>query len=228
MAHKLAVFDIDGTLIRLQPEGNDACFVRAIEEAFGVGGIDIDWSVYRNPTDTGIFSELFRRKHGRVPGPAEIAGAKRRLLAGMKEWAAEGRSFAGMPGARTVLQSLMDMGWAVAIATGNWGESGLFKLASAGIWHDGVPYASADDGESKEAVIACAVERAGHSAGGCRVVYVGDRPWDLKAARRLAAGFLGVSEGRMADELKAAGAPVIISGFEDVHAVSRRLDEMAV
>jgi phosphoglycolate phosphatase-like HAD superfamily hydrolase len=227
MANKLAIFDIDGTLIRHHPDGNDVCFVRVVEEEFGIGGINIDWSVYRNPTDTGIFTELFLRKHGRFPGPDDIALAKKCLLAGMKAWAAGGRSFTEVPGGKTILRGLQDSGWVVAIATGNWGETGRFKLGSAGIWHSGVPYASSDDSESKEGIVACAIERARSSSGECRVVYVGDRPWDLKAARELKTGFLGVSEGRMADELKAAGAVAVIAGLDDVHAVEKMLGEMA-
>jgi phosphoglycolate phosphatase-like HAD superfamily hydrolase len=90
-----------------------------------------------------------------------------------------------------------------------------------------VPYASADDAGSKAGVVACAIKRARPSGGADRVVYVGDRPWDLNAARELKVEFLGVSEGRMAEELTAAGADAVIGGFEDVPAVAKMLDEKA-
>ena len=220
MSRKLAVFDIDGTLVRISWEGNDACFVRMLRDGFGLGEVNHDWTVYRHATDSAIVADIFAEKRGRPPVAEEIAAMQRALMAEMGAWGAAGNRFVPLPGATTVLGELARRGWAVAIATGNWRDPGWFKLESAGIAAGPVPLASADDAESRDEILGTAIRRAGFGAGsGERVVYLGDRPWDVRAARALGISFVGVGEGESAATLAREGARAVIADFSDFEGV---------
>ena len=52
-ANKLAVFDIDGTLVQSLAV-DEACFVRAFAEVLGIEDIDTDWAHYDHVTDDGM------------------------------------------------------------------------------------------------------------------------------------------------------------------------------
>lgn len=215
------MFDIDGTLVRINWEGNDACFVRMLRDGFGLGEVNHDWTAYRHATDSAIVNDIFRERRGRLPTGEEIGRMQDLLLREMRAWGAEGNSFTAVPGAKDLLRRAAGRGWAVAIATGNWREPGRFKLDSAGVDTGAAPMASADDAESREEIVATAIRRAGFGTegGSDRVVYVGDRPWDVRAARSLGVAFVGVGAGEGAAALTREGATAVLEDFSDIERV---------
>lgn len=221
---RIAVFDVDGTLTETH-EADEAWYRLAIREVLGVEGFSTDWAGYRHSTDRAIVREIGERHRGlaatHAEGDAVLAAYARHL----ERAAAEG-SVAAVEGAREVLPSLRTAGWDVAIATGGWGSTARRKLDAARIGWDGVAFASCDDADAREEIIRLAVARAvgGARAASCRVVYVGDGRWDLRAARRLGIGFVGVGRRERAAELRAAGAEAVTCGYRDVAAFVRLLD----
>jgi phosphoglycolate phosphatase-like HAD superfamily hydrolase len=117
-----------------------------------------------------------------------------------------------------VLPLLRRGGCAVAIATGNWRISAGFKLAAARIRWPGVPLACADDHEVRAGIIRRAIELAGGRGRFAGIAYVGDRPWDVHAARSLRIGFVGIGCGGQAGNLRRAGARECLAGFSDLDA----------
>lgn len=218
----LAVFDIDGTLIRHLAAGNDKCYLRAVEEEWGITGLRDEvstWAGFAHASDSSVTDELFRRKHARAHTPDEVTKLKDRLMALLaREFPSGGPGFEPVAGAVGLFEAVRGTGaWDVAIATGNWECSARFKLANAGLWEDGVPLATADDGLSKAEIIAKAVERAEAVRGGRyrRTVYVGDSTRDVDAAAELQIGFLGIGRGAGVIELMDAGAVTIFRDFAD-------------
>lgn len=219
----LAVFDVDGTLIRHLPSGNDKCYLRAVEEAWEIGGLKDEvatWSKFGHASDSEITAELYRRKFARDATPEDIEKLKARLMVLLaREFPPGGARFEPVPGAAGLLDAVRATGsWHVAIATGNWAVSTRFKLASAGLWQDDVPMATADDGRSKTEIIGTAVQRAQAVAGDARfrrVVYIGDSTRDVDAAAELEIGFLGVGSGPGVIALMDAGAMTIFRDFAD-------------
>jgi phosphoglycolate phosphatase-like HAD superfamily hydrolase len=205
---KLAVFDLDGTL--LQTSGvDDECYAAALRDVFGIQEMSTDWGSYSDSTDAGILDDLLRQHRG-SPMTADDAEAHRaRFVELLEEVARRDRErFAQTPGAGELFESLAAAGWRCAIATGGWRASALLKLRVAGLGVSGVPAAFADDHRSREGIILTAVERTG-GAGGVReahAVYVGDGVWDVRAARNLGIGFVGIARGERGESLKAAGA----------------------
>jgi phosphoglycolate phosphatase-like HAD superfamily hydrolase len=246
----LAVFDLDGTL--LQTSGvDDECYAQAVEELFGIRGMSTDWGAYSDSTDAGILDDLLRLHRGRAMSDADRLAQQARFVELLAAQAlAAPHRFAQTAGAATMLGSLPAMGWTHALATGGWKRSALLKLEVAGLDLNGAAAAFADDDRSREGIILKAVERAmelltapadegslpgpsgraqaarGNAKGAAdpRVVYVGDGVWDIRAARRLGIGFVGVARGARAESLRVEGAPVVIDDFRDVQEVLRLLD----
>lgn len=215
---RLAVFDIDGTLTLGGGLGTD-CFFTAFEEVFGVRDVDRSLAGYEHSTDCGIGREAATRVLGRSPTTSEMATFKNAYLTLLqREIGRAVPAYRPVPGAERVLDRLEDgsRAWRVAIATGNWRRAALLKLASAGVSQPGAA-ACSEDGDSRAGVLAAAVRRAAELTGVAafeRVVYVGDQPWDLEAARIVGTGFVGIGSDERGSRLRARGAEVV-PGYED-------------
>jgi len=226
----LAIFDIDGTLTRTK-DVDEQCYARAVCEVAGISGMREDTAHYRHSTDAGIVEEVYEAHVGRPPTADEIARIQTRLVARFEEAAAaRPDDFAAVPGAEAAFSQLKaDPDWAVAVATGCWRCSALFKLTHVGFDLDGVPVACSDeDHQAREAVLRKAVADACAQQGVdrfARVVYIGDAPWDVRAARTLRIAFLGIASApARASALRAAGATHILPDYTDLMAFRSALE----
>jgi beta-phosphoglucomutase-like phosphatase (HAD superfamily) len=229
---QLAVFDLDGTLTRTT-RTDAACYVRAMREGFGILNIDSDWTTYTHSTDSGITAEVFQTHFRRPPTPDEIARFEQQFVGLLAEtFRAEPDSCRETAGAAAALQRLRSHAqWRIALATGSWRACALLKLQTAGLNLDGVPAAFADDSFAREEIIALARSRAlawYRQSDFSRVVYIGDAPWDVRAARRLGIAFLGIGGGRKAERLLRDGASEVLQDFSDFEGLLRGLDQVTI
>ena len=223
----LAVLDIDGTLTE-SVGVDEVCFVEAFRDVLGIEGINTNWLEYKFQTDSGLPLEICRQHLGRDPVGAEIRRLQAhfaQLLCAVVE--RTGQPIQETPGAAALLHSLgTHRRWLVAIATGGWSVSARFKLASAGLVVDGIPWASADDALDRADILRVAIERAGQKYGQDdfeKVVYVGD----VRAAKALGIGFLGLATGTEARRLLEEGALCVLPDFSDPAWVSDCLERVA-
>lgn len=230
---KLAVFDIDGTLTLGGGLGT-RCFFDAFGEVFddgsGQGRLEARLDGFVQSTDCGIAREAAWRVLGRDPAGDEIERFKAAYLDRLeREIRACASAYRPVPGAERFLPMLAATpGWTVAIATGNWRRAAAMKLDCAGIPAPSVA-ACSEDGGTRSAVLEAAVLGARRARGEVefdRVVYVGDQPWDLRAAREVGAAFVGVATDDRGRRLAEAGAPVLDS-YEDAARFLAMLDEAA-
>ncbi len=221
----IVVFDLDGTLA-LTSEVDDACWIEAASDVLGLSSMDTDWSHYPHSTDEAIALELIRTRTTLDPTEASVhlvrdAFAERVEAARLRrpEW------FLPVPGASGIFEALRSVGWEVAIATGGWRRTARVKLDAAGVPHEGVAAAHADDAHPREDIIRTAMARATASCGHAfeRGVYVGDGRWDVLATDRMGLGFIGLAHGERADQLRAAGARAVLPDYRDF---STLLDEI--
>jgi beta-phosphoglucomutase-like phosphatase (HAD superfamily) len=227
----LAIFDIDGTLTE-SVAVDEFCFVQAFRDVLGIDGINTNWLEYNFQTDSGLALEICRKHVGRDPSAVEINCLQSRfaelLCAAVEE---AGRPIRQIPGAAPFLHWLRAHArWHVAIATGGWNVSARFKLASAGLSVDGIPWASADDAIDRVDILRKAIQRAGLHYGQDafeKVVYIGDGVWDVRAAKALGIGFLGVAAGHKAGRLMEEGASCVLPDFSDPVWVSDCLERVA-
>lgn len=230
MVKNLALFDIDGTLTKTT-HVDDVCFVQSFIDELGIHDLDTDWSRYPTVCDSGITQHIFRTRFGRLPSAPELARLQRRFVS-LLEQASERdpHLFVEVPGAGTAVHKLRQHpDWAVAIATGGWQTSAMFKLNKAGIAVDGLPAAFADHGITREVIVAAALMMARHTYQQrqfARVVYIGDGVWDVRTARHLNLDFVGVASRDREAVLRAEGARAIIQDFSDFDRFRHMLEEL--
>lgn len=218
--HGLVIFDVDGTLA-LTSRVDDDCWTDAAREVLDVESMSTDWSTYSHSTDEAIASDLIRDRTD-LPGTVETVHRVRdafvvRIRAALER---DPSLFRPVPGSPAVFERLAAAGWASAIATGGWRTTACLKMDAAGVPHHGVPAAHADDAHPRESIVSIAAARAAtsHDRGFDRLVYVGDGIWDVRAARRLGIGFVGIAEGERADRLRAEGATIVLPDYGDAAA----------
>ncbi len=199
---KLAIFDIDGTLIDSNAVDHE-CFVDTFETAFGISAAGIDWRDYPHHTDRGLTEEFLRRAWRREPEEHEIARHRELFVRALRERI---ERLEEIGGARAFIDFLQERGWSIALATGAWSQSALLKLVAAGLPCD-LPLACCDTCPSREEIVLKAI---GNRRPG-RIVIFGDGWWDLRTARNLGLPFIGVGH--------ASGARETIADFRDAKSV---------
>ena len=211
-APRLAVFDLDGTLVDSQH-----MIVAAMGEAFQASNLAVP------PT------EAVRRVVGLSLGPAIAHLAPGLDAAGLG--ALEGRykdAFFALreageaelifDGAVQALDALAVAGWDLGIATGKSArglEATLDRFDLAGRF---VTLQTADRGPGKPApdMLLRAMDEAGAEAGA--TVMIGDTSFDMAMAKAARVAALGVTWGyHQEHELVAAGAARVIATFDDLH-----------
>ena len=218
----LIVFDVDGTLVGGEA-GDWTCFDRAIQ---AVLGFTPDEDFYRGLpqiTAQAIAEGAVRvSKRGHGTGLEDrIREAYGALL--LKAMEDDPAAFPARPGAKDLLAHLEKLpGVQIAVATGDWHPSILFKLKAAGIDVSRYPIATSSDCGNRPGIIRLAAQRAGRPLS--EVVYVGDGVWDLKTCQALAVPFIGT--GARSHLLRDAGALHIVERLE-VYAFMQVLEKAA-
>jgi phosphoglycolate phosphatase-like HAD superfamily hydrolase len=217
----LVMLDIDGTLTQ-SFEYDQEVFALAIGEVVRRPKVDTDLNAYTYTSSLGVTQEAIRRLTGRLPSAEELEEVKRRVLRHMERMYAENPGdFSQVPGAARFLERLRNLtGARTAIATGCWRSEARFKLEASGLHADDLLLATSDDDRDRKRILEIAAGRAldlYHCSGFDRIVYVGDGPWDLKAAAALGYGFIGV--GSRLQGLKDAGVRHLHRDYLDIEAV---------
>ncbi|MEO1147016.1 MAG: HAD family hydrolase [Cyanobacteria bacterium J06638_22] len=214
---QLIMFDIDGTLTESNDLDNQS-FLQALSELWGFSDISDDWPSYSHVTDACIFREAFLQKLGRPPSPLEVNTFQRHFLKLLTEGAKANGGIKPIPGALKLLSWLIESSnHAVAYAGGSWTAAALFKLRSAQLPIQIIPYAFSDDDESREGIMAIALARAETYYGQSfsNVVYVGDGIWDVRSARKSGYGFVGIASGNQANVLFSEGATHVLPNYDN-------------
>jgi len=216
---KLAIFDVDGTLLD-NMECEDACYSAALRETLGLPWLDTDWSRYEHVSDAAIAVEAFRRQFGSEPTAEQLDATISRFVRLLAEaHGADPDAIVPVPGALELLESLQMRGWAVALATGAWRRAAELKLSGGGVPYADLPLATSEDGPARTQIVTTARSRAErlHAVDRFeRVVCIGDGVWDVRTARALDLPFVGVGSAMGAERLAAAGATIVVGDFLDV------------
>lgn len=207
------VFDLDQTLIRAETL-DWRLWLAAITEALGVPiPVDEDWSVHPVHTDHGLLESLSHSLRGRPFISEERARFEARLLARLDAALAEVPNvFVAIPGAAEVLDALSGR---AALATGNLHAVTRRKLRSSGLDHHALPCSCSVAGIDRTELVRRALARVGWTGG--PATSFGDGVWDVRAARALGVGFVGVAQtDAHAARLHAAGARRVLRDYTDL------------
>jgi phosphoglycolate phosphatase-like HAD superfamily hydrolase len=224
-AVKLAIFDVDGTLLN-NLASEDSCFADAVSEIMSLPALNTDWASYQDVSDSGIATEAYRLAYGINPAPHLLVATIDRFV---ERLTATHRTTPLMPvaGAEHLFTALPSHGWTIALATGAWMQAAAFKLTASSLPWELMPMATSEDGPARTDIVRCAWARAEGTHPHVpfeRVVSIGDGVWDVETARTLKLPFVGVAHGIRAEKLRTAGASCVLTDFSDVVATLAALE----
>ena len=212
------IFDVDGVLLDLTPQEEDAFFL-AFERRHGITGLSRDWDSYRIRNDEHIIAEILER-HG-LP-PQESGAIVEDYLAILREGLSGGTLAAReIPGARALLASLSSA--RIGIATANLLSAARLRLEACALWApvSGLAFGAEGSGHKRETV-ARAIAATGLPKH--RIVYVGDNLNDVDAGLANGVHFIGFSEDAARRErLAKAGAAHLAGDHAGTRALIARL-----
>jgi phosphoglycolate phosphatase-like HAD superfamily hydrolase len=228
----LAIFDLDGTLTNTN-DVDALCYVRAVDEEFGIDAGGLNWADYTFVTDIGITIQMFQERLGRAPSDDEVERLRRRMVRLLEEtFRASPEAFEPVAGAAHALAWLArHPDWTVGIAIGCWQATARMKLRAARISADEIAAAFCEDGRSREEVVRTAQRRALAGSGTAafeRVVSVGDGIWDVATAARLRVPFVGVRVDGSEEALRRRGVSHVVRDYTDLDALLHSLENAVV
>jgi phosphoglycolate phosphatase-like HAD superfamily hydrolase len=208
------IFDVDGVLLDLTPEEEDA-FFWAFAKLHGLEGLSRDWDSYRIRNDEDIIAEILGKHFGRPPSSHEhraIVAAYLNHLASDIDL----KRLAPLPieGAVDLLSRLKSR-TSLGIATANLREAAALRLAACHMWTPVEDHAfGADGGGAKRDILGRAIAATGLPRE--RIVFIGDNLNDVEAGLAHGVHFIGFSRDqakcrRLAD----AGAKLVCNHHQD-------------
>lgn len=213
---RVILFDIDGTLLLTGGAGSTA-LARVFESLHGVR-VDISQITVHGQTDPSIIQAIAQRWLGRALSENEFATLADRYLPLLEESLAVSERFRVLPGARSILESLMGVEDAVlGLATGNIEPAAFAKLRRAELDHFFGFGGFGSDSIDRPVLTQRAVERGRAIAGpSAAAIVVGDTIHDVESARKAGAQCLAVATGNASVQtLRDAGADWVVSSLED-------------
>ena len=220
---RLALFDIDCTLIDAHGAGGRAIFA-ATEETYGVRGA-LDGYSFHGRTDPAIVRDL-AAQWGVGPARAEagVDDCLRRYVAHLREEVAEGH-IEVLPGVRELVTALAaDRRVVLGLLTGNVAEGAAVKLEPTGVSCLFKFGAYGSDSARRPDLPAVAVRRAeevvGRRFAGKEIAVIGDTPADIECGAALGVKAVAVATGTHdVDELAAHAPDYVFPDFSDWRAV---------
>ena len=222
---RLALFDIDGTLLVAGDPDHIPCLTEALTGVFG-RPVTLDGVALGGNQERAIAREAARRS-----GVAESD-----IDAGMDDVMAElGRLFLErvsdrtdrlLPGVPASVATLAAAGWDLGVLSGGARAVSTAKLAAAGL-DQLFPFgAFGDEHEDRAALVLVALSAGGRHHGTelkmADTVLVGDTPRDVDAARRAGCGVVAVATGRFSvDELAGHAPDAVLPDLADAAALVR-------
>jgi phosphoglycolate phosphatase-like HAD superfamily hydrolase len=211
----IALFDIDGTLLRAGGAGRRALEL-ALGEVLGNGEAASFASVdFAGRTDPWIVAEGLSR-HGLAAEEALIDDVLRRYVAHLPEQLALSSAFEVLPGAAALLSTLAERAEVLlGLGTGNLQRGAYAKLAHGGLDSYFAFGGFGSDHPDRAELLRVGLERGLDQAGDARdarAVVIGDTPHDVRAAQAIGADCIAVSTGSYdGDALGEAGATMVVS-----------------
>lgn len=215
----LVLFDIDGTILLSGGAGVRA-FLRSCDELFAMETAD-DRKRFSGGLDPLIFRDLCAM-HGVSDWERHHESFRQRYRAALEENLSLPGVVTPLPGARELVRAVdAHEAATLGLVTGNYPETGAFKLKTVGL--DPARFEVAAwgvDGGHRRDLPRVAMERyrdkIGETIDPREVVVIGDTPHDVDCAKHNGCRVIGVATGLFSvDELRDCGADLAVSDLAD-------------
>jgi phosphoglycolate phosphatase-like HAD superfamily hydrolase len=217
MEPTIALFDIDGTLLRAGGAGRRAVELALCEVLDDVdGNVSLESVEFAGRTDPWIV-RMALMQYGVTADDALIHEVLRRYVAHLPRELELASAFEVLPGVLSLLAELTARPDVVlGLGTGNTEPAAYAKLARGGLdsffSFGGFGSDHTDRAELLRAGLKRGLEQTGARPGVAHVVVIGDTPHDVAAAQAIGAHCVAVSTGGYdGPALEAAGATVVVS-----------------
>jgi phosphoglycolate phosphatase-like HAD superfamily hydrolase len=213
---KLVIFDIDGTLCYSQ-SADDICFITAFKKAANIEINNTDWNSYEHATEYSIACKLITKELDKRADPVLLELVKENYLCELKNaFYSDKSSFIAVPGALELIEHLKNHpNYRVAIATGGFYRSAKYKLDTLGFHIEDIPLFSSEQFGTKPEMLRELIRIESQHVTFEKIVYVGDRPYDLETCRELGINFIGIDYENN-KKLRNLGADRIINDFTPI------------
>lgn len=220
---KLVLFDIDGTLLKVEGVSRNA-LIDSLQSVYGTSG-SAQTHDFAGKLDSVIICEVMRAAglgdEDIKRGFQDVKATYIRLFKA-RVTPAHIKLMAGIAQLLERLSQRSDV--ALGLLTGNFEESGRHKVALPNLNHYFPFGAFADDAETRNELPPIAVERAFAYTGtrfkGKDVVIIGDTPHDINCAKVLDSKAIAVATGFYAEsQLKAYSPDYVFSNLADTETV---------
>jgi len=182
------IFDIDGTLVESM-DFDTRLYIQAIKDIFGAVQVHDDWDRYFHVTDAGILNQIMQENG--IDGNLGLHRLVKERFFDLVTNYLYSTSCVPIDGAIEIINELRRSGkWQIGLATGGWKCTAMAKLQSAGIDVIDLPLSSSDDAEDRQQIMRSCLGMI--NASSTKPVYVGDGPWDFRAANALGWGFVAI------------------------------------
>lgn len=218
----LIVFDIDGT-ITATVEVDDSCFGKTLADLYGRELGEANWNEFQHATDLGVCRQVFEEEFKRQPTVEEICSIKNHFLGLLQEQSEiDSSKFLEVSGSVAFYAFLREKGYPVAIATGGWRETAIFKLEKVGLEIEEIPFANSNHHYSRSEITKLAIDKArqNNESDFKRIICFGDGKWDFLTCHELGIEFIGV-DFYETGILKELGAENVITDFTDRESLLR-------
>lgn len=215
----LVLFDIDGTILLSGGAGVRA-FLRSCDDIFQMETAD-DRKRFSGGLDPLIFRDLCAM-HGVEDWERHHDTFRERYRVALEQTLSEPGVVTPLPGARELVHAVDAHDRAtLGLVTGNYPETGAFKLRTVGLEPTRFEVAAwGSDGNHRRDLPRVAMERyrakMGREIDPAEVVVIGDTPHDVDCAKHNGCRVIGVATGLFSvDELHACGADLAVPNLAD-------------
>jgi len=187
------IFDIDGTLTRTRLL-DEQSYDKALNDVFNIELTADARKRINESADSGLLNAICLSYLGVLPSSQQLKQFQSSFFYHL-ESALKNEAAVTINGAQQLLLALRQLpGVDIAFATGAWRRSALLKLQYANIQINPDELTSADEEETKQAILSLAIKKKQIQWPYSATYYVGDRHWDYEAASALSIDFVGVGD----------------------------------
>jgi len=218
MTKKLIIWDIDGTLLLTGGAGKVAFGIVFLE----MYGIENAWQDIKphGRTDVSLIKECYEMHFNKMPTDDEVQEITKRYIKVMPDALNNSANFRLMPHVVETLNKFSKMqGVTMGLATGNFKETAWDKLKTGKIEQYFTFGGYGCDGEDRLHLTEKALENGEKMIGGKadEVFLIGDTVNDVNCGIQIGATVVAVCTSNASqDELKAAGAHIVIKDLSDL------------